>query len=152
MPCQVGPRNSCYPMPMLTSNLCYITGLRYYAKSCGINRALWQDRFDAINALSATGPPPPIKSPHYDTQSSDSLEGRYRNLFPLSLPRSMFQGSSGQSLSASTPISESSIQSPALDHAALSDTHSLRAAYIENTTRRTSSGRIPTVRTRRFQQ
>ena len=155
MPCQVRVASSLMRIePILTKNLfCNVlsTGLRPYADSCGANRALWQDRFDAINALSSTEPPPPIKIAFNDTNSLSSLEDRYRNLFPLSLPRSMFQGSDIQSPAASTPSAQS-IQSTAVDEAALHDTHSMRAAYIEHTTRRKSSVRIPTVRGRRFQE
>lgn len=144
---------SCVLNLFLQKTFCDVlsTGLRPYADSCGANRALWQDRFDAINALSSTEPPPPIKTAFNDTNSLSSLEDRYRNLFPLSLPRSMFQGSDIQSPAASTPSAQS-IQSTAVDEAALHDTHSMRAAYIEHTTRRKSSVRIPTVRGRRFQE
>ena len=156
MPCQVRPCPKYLTRTMRM--LKYIklratlrTGLRFYADACGGNRALWQDRFDAINALASTTPPPPIKTTSNESQRAISLEERYRNLFPLSLPRSMFQDSATSIGSTATTPSTQTSHSLAIDDAALSDTHSMRAAYIENTTRRTSSAHLRTPRTKRFQ-
>jgi hypothetical protein len=126
------------------------TGLRPYADACGENRALWQDRFDAINALAASTPPAPIKALSIGSENTASLEERYRNLFPLSLPRSMFQGGSSSTGSAASSPSIQTVHSLAVDEAALTDTHTMRSAYIENTTRRTSST-LRTPRLKRFQ-
>lgn len=127
-------------------------GLRYYTNACGENRALWQDRLDAINALASSTPPSPIKALSTETQSILSLKEKYRNLFPLSLPRSMFQSSdTNMDSTASTPTTPQSGSSLAIDDAALADTHSMRAAYIEHTTRRSSSAHLRTPRVRRFQ-
>ena len=152
-PCLVsGSCVSCWHGVTCSSRLIACSGLRYYAEACGENRALWQDRFDAINALAATTPPPPIKALSIGSENTASLEARYRNLFPLSLPRSMFQGASSAAGSTASSPSTQSVHNLAIDEAALADSHTMRSAYIEHTTRRSSNTPLRTPRLKRFQQ
>lgn len=128
--------------------------LRYFTDQCIANRALWQARYDTLQALA--GDPQPIaRTPliEHDMVKDLSPEDRYRMLFPLSIPSSLLgdavpTSENNESADASRPDSlysnslrqdtASTISSPmkeevssALDKlkSASSDVRTLRAAY-----------------------
>jgi hypothetical protein len=64
--------------------------LRYFTDQCIANRALWQARYDTLQALA--GDPQPIaRTPLVEREMVKDLspEDRYRMLFPLSIPPSL---------------------------------------------------------------
>lgn len=138
--------------------------LRVFAESCSANRARWQDRADKL-AEQASSPPPleaPSSAAPVDDQDSSETQSatvtssdesqrqrqaqdeRYRTLFPLSLPRSMWSGGGSNSSSnnstapgtSTSTTSDASLAIPPLSaytHSSSSATTTPTSAYGPST-------------------
>ncbi|GHJ84156.1 hypothetical protein NliqN6_0558 [Naganishia liquefaciens] len=87
-----------FTLPLYETAADAMPDLRYFADQCIANRALWQARYDTLQAIA--GDPQPIsRSPLVDRDMLKDLppEARYKMLFPLSIPSSLLEGVSPKS-------------------------------------------------------